>query len=164
MNARKTYRSPHQEDYEERPVRRLYRDPDHGPLFGVCTGIADYLGIEPWIIRLLTVISIFCIGWFVIPAYIIAIFVMDKKPYDEEEMPPVHGRYRRSRRRYSRTKAGYKRTVDEFSDSTAKSSMIFRIGLVKRDIAQMEKKLSRMEHYITSGRYRLDQEFRALEP
>lgn len=164
MNARKTYSQPNQEEFEERPVRRLYRDPDRGPLYGVCTGIADYLGIEPWIIRLLTVISIFFVGWIVIPAYIIAIFVMDTKPYDEDEMPPVHGRYRRSRRRYSRTKEGYKRTVDEFSDSAAKSSMIFRMGLVKRDIAQMEKKLSRMEYYVTSGRYRLDQEFSALEP
>ena len=163
MNARKTYSQP-AEDFEERPVRRLYRDPDQGPLFGVCTGIADYLGIEPWIIRLLTIISLFFVFWIVIPAYIVAIFVLDIKPYDEDDMAPVHGHYRRSRRRYSRTKSGYKRTVDEFSDSTAKSSMIFRVGLVKRDIAQMDKKLSRMEHYVTSGRYRLDEEFRALEP
>lgn len=163
MNQRKTY-SHAKEDFEVRPVRRLYRDPEHGPLFGVCTGIADYLGIEPWIVRVLTVLGVVCIFWIVVPAYIIAIFVMDKKPYDEEEMTPVHGRYRRSRRRYSRTREGYTRTVDEFSDSAAKSSMIFRIGLVKRDIAQMEKKLSRMEHYITSGRYRLDEEFRALDP
>ena len=162
MNEQKRY-SKSTDEFDERPIRRLYRDPDHGPLFGVCTGIADYLGVEAWIVRLLTVLGVVFIWWIVIPAYIIAIFVMEKKPYDEEEMSPVHGRYRRSRRRYSRTKEGYQRTVDEFSDSTAKSSMIFRIGLVKRDIAQMEKKLSRMEHYITSGRYRLDEEFRALE-
>ncbi|MXZ56385.1 MAG: PspC domain-containing protein [Gammaproteobacteria bacterium] len=162
MNNRKTY-SKAKEEFEERPIRRLYRDPEHGPLFGVCTGIADYLGIEPWIVRALTVVGVVCIAWIVIPAYIVAIFVMDKKPYDEEEMTPVHGRYRRSRRRYSRTSKGYTRTVDEFSDSAAKSSMIFRMGMVKRDIAQMEKKLSRMEHYITSGRYRLDEEFRALD-
>ena len=162
MNKQKTFSQP-KDEFEERPIRRLYRDPDHGPLFGVCTGVADYLGIESWIVRLLTVLGVIFIWWIVIPAYIIAIFVMEKKPYDEEEMSPVHGHYRRSRRRYSRTKEGYQRTVDEFSDSAAKSSMIFRIGLVKRDIAQMEKKLSRMEHYITSGRYRLDEEFRALE-
>lgn len=163
MNARRRYRHT-KKKFEEHPVRRLYRDPDHAPLFGVCTGIADYLGIEPWIIRLLTIVSLFFVGWIVIPAYIVAIFVMDVKPYDEEDLPPAHGRYRRSRRRYARTQGGYKREIDEFSDSTAKSSMIFRMGLVKRDIAQMEKKLSRMEHYVTSGRYRLDQEFRALEP
>ncbi|MXZ43521.1 MAG: PspC domain-containing protein [Gammaproteobacteria bacterium] len=162
MNDRTTYKR-HREDLDERPIRRLYRDPDNGPLFGVCTGVADYLGIEPWIVRLLTVLGAIFVHWFVIPAYIVAIFVMDKKPYDEDEITPVHAHYRRSRRRYSRTKEGYKRTVDEFSDSAAKSSMIFRMGLVKRDIAQMEKKLSRMEHYITSGRYRLDEEFRALE-
>ena len=163
MTSRKTYTQP-TDEFDVRSVRRLYRDPERGPLFGVCTGLGDYLGIEPWIIRLITAISIFFVGWFVIPAYIIAIFVMDEKPYDEDEVTPVHGRYRRSRRRYSRTKAGYKRTTDEFSDSTAKTSMIFRVGLVKRDIAQMEKKLSRMEHYVTSGRFRLDEEFRALEP
>lgn len=162
MNERKTSYQRN-EEFEERPIRRLYRDPDHGPLFGVCTGIADYLGIEPWIVRVLTILGVIFIWYFVIPGYIIAIFAMDKKPYDEDEITPVHGRYRRTRRRYSRTKEGYKRTVDEFSDSVAKSSMIFRIGLVKRDIAHMEKKISRMEHYITSGRYRLDEEFRALD-
>ena len=162
MNRRKTYTQANDE-FEDRPVRRLYRDPERGPLFGVCTGIADYLGIEPWIVRVLTVLGLIFLSWIVLPAYIIAIFVMDTKPYDEEEMTPVHGRYRRSRRRYSRSRRGYTRTVDEFSDSAGKSSMIFRMGLVKRDIAQMEKKLSRMEHYITSGRFDLDKEFRALD-
>jgi len=36
----------------EKPPKRLYRDPDHRYLGGVCAGIAAWLGINPLVVRL----------------------------------------------------------------------------------------------------------------
>ena len=33
--------------------RKLYRDPRNGMLAGVCAGIAEYLGIDPTVVRLI---------------------------------------------------------------------------------------------------------------
>ncbi len=138
--------------------RRLYRDPDNGPLFGVCTGIAQYFGIEPWITRLACVLGVICIGWVVIPAYIIAIFVMDRRPDEYEESQQYSDSYRKSRlrRRYAKSKKDSERPVDQYEES---SNFKWRMNVVRRDIRKMEQKLQRMETYVTSGRYELLKEF-----
>jgi len=46
-------------------------------LLGVCAGIADFVGIETWMIRLGFMLSVIFGGWFMIPAYFIAWFFMD---------------------------------------------------------------------------------------
>jgi phage shock protein C len=45
---------------------------------GVCAGIADFVGVETWMIRLGFIISVIFGGWFMVPAYFIAWFFMDK--------------------------------------------------------------------------------------
>ena len=35
--------------------RNLYRDPQKGKIAGVCAGLADYFGVETWIVRLLAI-------------------------------------------------------------------------------------------------------------
>ena len=37
---------------------RLWRDTDRGILAGVCAGIADYVGVEPIVVRLATVLGL----------------------------------------------------------------------------------------------------------
>lgn len=150
----------HSEESNRRP-RVLYRDPDNAPLFGVCTGIAQYLGTEPWIIRLICVVGVFCIGWVVIPAYIFAIFIMDQKPDDYEEPPQYNNRYRRGHKRKSYVRAKKKdKVVEEFEQP---NSFHWRMSGVRREITKMDKKLQRMESYITSGRYELFKEFENLK-
>jgi len=61
--------------------RTLYRDAEKGKIAGVCSGIAQYFGIETWLVRILTVTSFFLLaGPFVFVAYIACWFIMDKKP------------------------------------------------------------------------------------
>lgn len=61
--------------------RTLYRDPENGKVAGVCSGIAQYFGIETWLVRILTVTSFFLLaGPFVFVAYVACWFIMDKKP------------------------------------------------------------------------------------
>ena len=42
-----------------KPSRRLYRDPDHRYIGGVCSGIAAWLGISPLVVRLVFIITVF---------------------------------------------------------------------------------------------------------
>jgi phage shock protein C len=52
--------------------QRLTRDTDHGMLGGVCAGVADYLGIDVTLVRLLAVVgAVFGLGSLVI-AYVVA--------------------------------------------------------------------------------------------
>jgi phage shock protein PspC (stress-responsive transcriptional regulator)/predicted membrane protein len=54
--------------------RKLVRHPDHGPLGGVCAGVADYLNIDPTIVRIAAIVLAFTGPG--VPAYILAwIFV-----------------------------------------------------------------------------------------
>lgn len=151
----------HTEESNHRP-KVLFRDPENGPLFGVCTGIAQYLGVEAWIIRLICVVGVFCIGWIVIPAYILAIFIMDTRPDGYEVPPQYNNRFRKSykRRKYVRSKKKDKKAEDEFEQP---NSFHWRMNGVRREINKMEKKLERMETYITSGRYELFKEFENLK-
>jgi phage shock protein C len=60
-------------------VNRLYRSGRDRILGGVCGGIAEYLGVDPVIIRLLWVIAIFAWGFGVL-AYIIAWIIIPRNP------------------------------------------------------------------------------------
>lgn len=59
--------------------KRLYRLRDDRKIAGVCSGIAEYFGIDPTIVRLLWLIAIFCAGGGLI-AYLIAIIIVPLKP------------------------------------------------------------------------------------
>lgn len=59
---------------------RVWRDPDHGWIAGVCAGIADHLGIAPALVRALAVLGLI---FFLIPtavAYVALALVLRPKP------------------------------------------------------------------------------------
>ncbi|NCO45477.1 MAG: PspC domain-containing protein, partial [Vibrio sp.] len=35
--------------------RELYKDPVNGKIAGVCAGLANYLGLEVWLVRILVI-------------------------------------------------------------------------------------------------------------
>ena len=141
--------------------RKLYRDPEEGVLAGVCTGIAQYFEIEPWIVRVITVFGGLAFTWVTVPAYIIAIFVLDVRPDDEfEESYSQRDNYRRSRMRRRFSSSGSDRNHDFYNEP---SSISWRLNVVKRDIDKMESKAQRMEAYITSGRYDFYKEFENID-
>lgn len=65
--------------YHDKMEKRLYRLRDDRKIAGVCSGIAEYFGIDPTIVRLLWLIAIFCAGGGLI-AYLIAIIIVPLKP------------------------------------------------------------------------------------
>jgi phage shock protein PspC (stress-responsive transcriptional regulator) len=54
-----------------RVKRRMYRDPDHRVLGGVCGGLGAYFGIDPVILRIITFILLFVSGGVVLPVYLL---------------------------------------------------------------------------------------------
>ncbi len=63
------------------PRTTLYRDKLRGKILGVCSGIADYTGINPGWVRLGAIVLTFMLTPFVtFPAYFIAGIVLSKKP------------------------------------------------------------------------------------
>ena len=63
---------------EERTMKRLYRSNNQKMIAGVCGGIAEYLHVDPSIVRLITVVLVF--GWGSgLLAYIICALVLPEE-------------------------------------------------------------------------------------
>ena len=123
--------------------RRLYRDADRAILGGVCAGLATYLGINLKVTRLLCVIAFLCAFPFAVFAYLVAVLVIpssSSRIYDDE--------LREERRK------------------EALREEILRARPTVRDVREryreMDARLARIERYVTSSRYTLDEEFRRL--
>lgn len=120
-------------------VHRLYRDPEHGLLAGVCAGIADYLGIERIVIRLAFVLALVL---FIVPAafaYILLAIALPKRPaalYASEE-----------------ERAFWRGVATQPDDALA--------GLRGR-FGDLEARLRAMERQVTSGEFDLHRKFRDL--
>ena len=78
-SAAKTSRAARKEMTDRSGIRRLYRSGDDRILGGVCGGIAEYLGVDPVLIRLLWVIGTLAWGTGII-AYIIAWIIIPRNP------------------------------------------------------------------------------------
>jgi phage shock protein C len=118
---------------------RLYRDPEHGILAGVCAGIADYLGIERIVIRLAFVLALVL---FIVPAafaYILLAIALPKRP------PSLYA---------SEEEAAFWRGVATAPDDTL-------AGLRGR-FGDLEARLRAMERQVTSGDFDLHRKFRDL--
>jgi phage shock protein C len=93
------------------PRTTLYRDKQNGKLMGVCSGIADYTGINPFWVRLGFLLLIPAWG-FIIPLYFIAGILLNKKPsslYVDQDETKYWQRVRQSPKRTAREiKAGFK--------------------------------------------------------
>lgn len=60
-------------------IKRLYRSGKERVLGGVCGGVAEYLNIDPTIVRLLWILFIFAFGAGII-FYLIAWLIMPRNP------------------------------------------------------------------------------------
>jgi len=56
-------------------MKRMYRSRTDRRIWGVCSGIANYLGIDPTVVRVIAAVSIFVSGLGIIAYIIMAIIV-----------------------------------------------------------------------------------------
>ncbi|MCY3624228.1 MAG: PspC domain-containing protein [Gammaproteobacteria bacterium] len=135
---------------------RLCRDRENGKLLGVCAGIANYYGLESWVVRLIALTGLVFLTSVTLVGYFVAALLMDPSPLRRRSRRRRH----RGRRRRKNRDRSYLR-----DDSTEEYSWVPRQRLreVGAEFDQMELKLRRMETHVTSGHYELHRELAELE-
>lgn len=118
---------------------RLYRDSEHGKIFGVCAGVADYFGFRRSRVRLATVL-LFCFMPMTILVYLVLAFLLPRKPREL-----------------------YKDKQDEQMWRAIRVEPSTTFGRVRHKFRELEARLQRVERYVTSARFKLDRDFRDLE-
>lgn len=126
-------------DWDGVRTRRFYRNSRHGMIAGVCAGIADYFGFNLCATRVLAVIMFLMFMPVTILAYLACALLVpsDRKLKRDSASDPDF-------RKAMRSDPG--RTLAE----------------VRRRFQKLDTRLARLERYVTSSRFDLDQEFRKL--
>jgi phage shock protein C len=108
-------------------------------LGGVCAGLADYFGFNLRATRILAVVGFFLNPLLAIVGYLAAV-VLVPATSTRPSSPALD--------------PGFKRSV--------RSSPGQAMSDVRRRFQSLDRRLARLEKYVTSGRYKLDREFRDL--
>ncbi|MFT5881162.1 MAG: phage shock protein C [Moritella sp.] len=126
--------------------RKLYRDPKNGIFGGVCAGLAEYFGIETWMVRIL-VVSAFLLsaGFFVILAYIAACLILEKIPEDRKQQQSVYKAH----------------NVKQKSWQAGRSAAQI-LQSVDTELTEMECNIRHMEAYVTSSAFKVEREINDL--
>jgi len=133
-------------------TRRLYRDPKNEKIAGVCAGIANYYGMETWVVRCVAVTGLLFLPSIVFPAYWIAYFVMDT--------PPKENSRKARKARKARNGSDHSSPAPELG---AKISPRRSLRGVQADLSEVELRLRRMESHVTSGQYELQRELNKID-
>ena len=119
--------------------RRFYRNSQRKMLGGVCAGLADYFGFNLKVTRILAVVSFFVAPPATLLAYLGTVFLVPSNP--SRVQPPQH---------------------DPAFRKALRSDPANTMGEASRRMQKLDSRLARLERYVTSPRYDLDQEFRNL--
>ena len=121
------------------PDRRFYRDADRALLGGVCAGLADYFGFNLRVTRFLAFVAFLMAMPMAVAAYLGIVLLVPSASLQRarEGADPEFKRALRS---------SPKQTMSD----------------VRRRFQMLDRRLARLEKYVTSSRYQLDQEFRKL--
>ena len=125
--------------YESIPRRKFYRNRDKAMVAGVCAGLADYFGFNLKVTRVLAVISLFMAMPVTLLAYFGTVFLVPAAPVMSRE-PDFDPDFRKA------VRSAPKQTLSD----------------VRRRFQSLDSRLARLERYVTSPRFDLDQEFRNL--
>ncbi|KMV32119.1 envelope stress response membrane protein PspC [Photobacterium swingsii] len=126
--------------------KMLYRDPKNGKLGGVCAGVAEYFGLEVWLVRILTVSAFLLgLGFVVLVAYIAACLILDKMPEDRSQQQYVYKEHNVKQKSWQ---AGLP------------PEQVLRN--VELELDDIEKNVRDIEAYVTSSTFNVQREFKNL--
>ena len=121
------------------PNRRFYRNADKAMLAGVCAGIADYFGFNLFVTRVLAVIAFLAMPITAL-GYLALVLLIPSA--SAREMRP---------------------TADPDFRKKMRSSPTQTMSDVRSRFKSLDRRLQRLEKYVTSSRYQLDREFDRLK-
>lgn len=122
-----------------RGERKLYRNRQRGVVGGVCAGIADYFEIDPVLVRILFIVSLFMTLQVAFIAYWIAYFALDNDP---NALTDESGKL-----------------CSRFGSPYERQSVL---NSVHDRFKKVEKRLRHLEAYVTSKRFKLRDEIDQL--
>ena len=146
--------------------KSIYRDTKHGRIAGVCAGIAEYFGLEVWLVRILTVTAFFLLaGPFVFVTYIACWFIFDKKP--EHMNAPGYQQQTSSGAGQNWANSS---SAQQRGEKVEVKTRVWQAGEPPRqafhDISNrfqtIEQRLRKMETYVTSREFQLNREISRL--
>jgi len=125
--------------------RKLYRSSD-AVLFGVCGGMAEYVDLNPWGVRLIWVLLTLFGGPLTLLVYVILALVLEKRPV----LPPV-----------PESPAGPAAGPPPVPglDTTSHSDTL---RLLTQRFQRLEQRLQRMESVVTRPSFGMEKEWRDL--
>ncbi len=118
---------------------RLWRDRERGIVAGVCAGIADYIGIEPIVVRIVAVLGLIFFFPVTVISYVILALALPPKP------PSLYD---------SREEEAFWRSVNTAPSDTFQS--------LRHKFRDLEDRLAHMEAQVASGDFELHRKFRDL--
>lgn len=152
------HRSPRGLRGRVRSGRGLYRDSRHKKICGVCAGVADYLDLERWQLRLAAALGLIFVPSAAITVYFIAYFLMDDKPYYRQ----VTDRYEDLEEDEDDVGEDTVTTAPRSGRQTAGMSSGQAMRLAKQKFADLEDRLRAMETHVTSSRFELQRELNEI--
>lgn len=118
---------------------RLYKNPRKGFIFGVCAGFADYFAFDATVVRVVAILGSFFAGPLICIGYVVLAFVLPVKPYEGPQADQVDPVQRKAR-----------------------SDPHDMLSSVRHRARDLDARLQKLEKYVTSNRFKLDQEFQRL--
>ena len=128
---------------------RIYLDKRRQKVAGVCAGIARYFGVEVWVVRGMAITGLIFMPSVVIPAYLIASFVLPKAPNGETTAAASDA-----------TQADHTSPAPELGSQLSPRRSLRG---VQAELDQLELKLRRMESHVTSGQFELQRELKRID-
>ncbi|WP_394151487.1 envelope stress response membrane protein PspC [Vibrio maritimus] len=126
--------------------RELYKDPVNGKLTGVCAGLANYFGLEVWLVRILFISAALFSGFFLVMlAYFALSLMLEKQPENFVQAM-------KSKKEHSLKSKPWQQ------GQNAKDLL----STLERDFDSMEHKVRDMEAYVTSEAFKVNREFSKL--
>ena len=126
--------------------RELYRDPINGKLSGVCAGLANYFGLEVWLVRIMMISAALLGGSFlVILAYLAMTFMLEKQP----------------RRYVDELKSKQEHTLKQkpWEQGQTPESLL---NTLEGDFEKIERDVRNIEAYVTSDTFKVNRAFKNI--
>ncbi len=145
----------------------LYRDEKNKKICGVCSGVAEYMQVETWQVRLIAVMGLVFMPTVAITVYFITYFLMDRKPYyrqvtdrfDEDANSHQDARSAKRSKRGARKMA---KNQGDFVDKEPELSNQEAMRKAKDKFGDIEQRLRKMETHVTSSTFELQRELNKI--
>jgi phage shock protein C len=137
----------------------LRRSTNDRKIMGVCGGIAEWLGVAPLAVRLVTFGSFFVVGPITIAAYVLLAILVDKDGAEKRVSPKASGAWGDGRAYASTGKFSREDNVDPMGGPGAPRVAESMPRLLRR-FNMIEERLRKAEAEVTSTGFRINSELK----